>query len=276
MKKLFVALMLLLLVGCSENFGQIHTVAILGKAETDQAVMVLTDKNGVSKSIEIEYPAEAYFGDDAVYYSIDRINYQSISYDSLKKGDEINNVKGIVIYHQKNGCTYVYNENIINVYKNGELIRSKSYNDLKLFKVEKKHLYQIDRKNVLRIYDVSDDSLIKEVDVSSVEPVDVTTVNGNTYLVNMRGYTLFNDYVIDSTYVYPIAFDEIEGCTGKYISVISNNELTSYRVSFDEHSMIMDTDYEEDFIGFVDFEKRYSQWYKDGYSVINFYGYVGD
>lgn len=276
MKKVLILLMTLLLCGCTDSFGQIHTVAILGKAETDEAVIVFTDKAGNVASKEIEYPAVEYFGDEAVYYSADRINYKSISYHSLKEDDEIRNINGILLYHMKNGCTYAYENNMLNVYRNGNLARSESYGNVKMIKVEKGLLYQTDPDDILRIYDVRDDSLLKELDVSDLDVRNVTTVNGSTYLVSLRGYTLLKDYEIDSTFVYPVSFDEIWNCTGKYISVINGREVTAYRVSFDKYQMIMDQDYDDDFIGYVDFEKIYSEWYEKGYEVIDFHGYVGE
>ena len=276
MKKLLVILLMILLCGCTQQFGEINTVAILGKAETDEAVIVLTDKIGNTVSKEIPYPATEFFGDEAVYYSADRINYDSISYRTLKADDRITDVNGILLYHLKNGCTYIYENNELNVYKNGKLVRSEPYGNIKMHKVEEKLLYQVDYRDVLRVYDVKDDTLLKETDISAIDVRNVTTVGGKTYLVSLRGYTLLKDYELDSTYVYPVSFDEIWNCRGKYISVVNGEELTTYKVSFDDYRMIMDNEYEEDFIGYVDFENRYSQWYEKGFEVIDFYGYVGE
>ncbi len=279
MKKLFqrllVLLLILLTVGCANSFNDVHMVAVLGKADTDEAVIVLTDVAGNEKSVKIAYPAEEYFGEDAVYYSADKRNYESISYKTLKSGDKLRDIDGIIVYHQANGCTYVYRDNSINVYRNDTRIRELSYQDIRMFKVEKGYLYCTDRNNILSVYDVRDDSLVKQLDASGIDPVNVTTIDGKTYLVSKKGYTLFDNMEIQSTYVYPMEFDEIEGCRGRYISVVKDYELFAYEVSFDEYRMIFSDDIDEEIIGYVDFEKLYSDWYQKGYEVINFYGYVG-
>ncbi|MBQ1300443.1 MAG: hypothetical protein IIY25_04985, partial [Erysipelotrichaceae bacterium] len=58
---ILILLALLLLAGCG-SFGKVRTAAVLGKADTDEAVIVVTDVNGRQKSKKIDYPSEEYFG----------------------------------------------------------------------------------------------------------------------------------------------------------------------------------------------------------------------
>ena len=271
-----ILLVLLLLTGCC-SLGKVHTVAVLGKADTDEAVIVVTDVNGRQKSKKIDYPAEEYFGEEAVYYSTDGKNYDSLGYDDLRKKDRIENLNGVIMYHAEDSCTYVYeNGNRLAVYKDGSKLREFSLDGMTLLKVEKGLLYHCDGNGTLRVYDVRSDELLHELDASSLYPLSVTTVEGNTYLVSYRGYTLLEDWQLGSTYVYPVQFDEIRNCRGRYITVTDNMELKTYEVSFDSHRMIMSDDIDDDIIGYVNFEKLYAAWYEKGYEVLNFYGFVGE
>jgi len=57
---ILILLALLLLAGCG-SFGKVHTVAVLGKADTDEAVIVVTDVNGRQKSKKIKRLRRASF-----------------------------------------------------------------------------------------------------------------------------------------------------------------------------------------------------------------------
>ena len=277
--RIIIFLIIMMLLGGCSRFGKVKNVAVMGKADTDEAVIVLTDYDGREVSRKIDYPAEEYFGDEAIYYSADRISYDSWGYSDLKNHDRIENAKGFIMYHIEGGCTYVYeDDNMMVVYKDGQKLREHSQDDLKFFKAVDGLFYYCDLNDVLYVYDVMNDELVKKLDVSALQAVNVTVIDGNIYLVGTGGYTLLEDWQIGSTYVYPVEFEAVENCRGKYLTVVEGTGIRifkTYEVSFDKYRMYMSDDIDDDTIGYVNFEKLYPTWYEKGYEVINFFSYLG-
>ena len=271
MKRLLVIIMLLVvLTGCSGNKGPVKYAAVLINKSDNTAYLCLSDKEGNSiYEKKIEVPEGVYFGEEAVYYTLNGNDYVSVSYSDFKKGDTFN-AEGMVLYHLKNGYTYAVKESDITCYYGDKQTVLKNVYNMQ--GIEGK-VYIFYMNNTLEVRDASNNEVLAVVTLPVGEIIGMVKVGTDVYYVNDKGYTIFKDNELGYTIIYPIQFEEILGAKGDHITVFENDEIAAYTVSISNYRMVLTPDYEDESYDGVDFKKKYSKLYEKGYEVYYYQAY---
>ncbi len=272
-KKIIVSLLVMItLFGCSTQNEEVSSVAILLKEEEDSAMLIIMNTDDeVIYSSDIEIPSDVYFGDEAVYYSLNSSDYTSISYSNFKSGTELSGIEGTILYYQEDGCAFTYTNSGISVYKDGEEVNSVIVDVLGATNGIDGNFYMV-ADNIFYVFDGESGDLIDQETIQSSSFYAIVKLEDEIiYVVNDYGYTQYVDDSFSYTYVYQITFEEIEGARDNYILLVKNDEELVYEVALDEHSILTLTPlYDAELYENVDFEAIYSEWYEEGYEV-NYY-----
>ena len=272
MKKLIVLLLVLMvLTGCEAK--KTYSVAVLERSSRDDGVVVFLDDNGaVLGDKAIDYPYEIYFGPDAVYYTATGGDFQSLRYSDRKKGDDLNNIRGTIVYHSESRGTFEYLESYLYMYDSkGEQINHFEIDDVEDYYASDDRLFLWNSSNDLYCFSVVTGDLLYMMRQVSQNYITIGKVNGECYLVDERGYTLLGQDGIGYTYVYPMAIEEVIGTYRDYVSVNENGEMAVYKVSFDKYAMKLTPEYDEKYFNDMDFEKMYPKYYQQGFEVMAYW-----
>ena len=267
-KILVLTVVLMMLAGCGQN--RVTYVAVLEKTEENKAAIAFADEEGkMIFSEEIPIPSEVYFGDNAVYYSEDYSLYKSISFETFKPADTLNDVSGFILYHDQKTCSVIYNGLGMAFMKDGKTVKEYDWNGADFFRAYKGRLY-VSGQNVLRIFDLTTYELIKELYMKQSVYHSITEIAGKIYVVLDMGLMDVED---GTTYVYPTVIDSVVNCRGNVLAVSQNGEINMYYISFDSYGMLLEDNF-DDQLAEMDFEKMFSEYYEKGYEAVYFQDYL--
>jgi len=264
MKRFIVLLILLLLLcSCSNNRKPVAYGAVLQKE--DQAVMCFIDEdNKVLYEMEMDrFTQYVYFGEDAVLYSYDGHEYQSITLSNFKKGETVI-MDDEIYYYVTNGYCYSLKGHDITCKKGDDVETLK--NVYYLFGLDGK-AYVLYLDGTISVRDALTNQQEALLEAPFGEFYGLVKIGGVVYYVNDSGYTPIKDNEFGFTYVFPLTSYEIAGVFKNHLTVYEGEEIAAYFVSFDAHRMILTPDYEDESYEGVDFSKRFPQYYAKGYEV---------
>lgn len=283
-KKLFLLAAALLLAGIcyflltADHSARLRKVAVLGKADSDEALIVFLDKDDkVYKEIKIDYPEEVDFCEDNLFYTADERNYYSYSYKNFRRTQIASDYSGYVLYYQTGGVVFCYEDDSIVIYDKD----FRKVTDLEIADIDGSRgvngMYFVwDISGNVKGFDATDGSLRFFDNLMTNGYLNTVGIDDKTYFITNSGYTLFENNAFSQTYVYPRDVSDILGAEGRYIECVSDGRETVYRISFDSHRMIMEEMTEAHYYDEVDFEKFLSDYFARGYEVLdyweNFYG----
>lgn len=257
---------LALLGGCGSR-ERPRAVAVLENAEINSAVVVFIGKNNRELFAKvIDFPADVYFGDNELCYSLDNADYYAISYDSYRSSESLSGIEGYLMYHDPDLCTVIFNQGQMQFFRNAEKVQEFLWGETAMFRVEDALLYMISQ-GTMNIYDLKSCELLYQTYVGESIYNELVKIDGNIYWVSDNGYSLIRDGVVEATYIYPRYFEAIESSVENRLMVVEEGEISLYDVSFDKYKMVLVPDYDEDYFNPMEFEKVFAKWYEKGYEV---------
>ena len=278
MKKLLIIflLFLMMLSGCHKA-GSPAFAAVLTRSEDDSAVIIVTDENGNEIfHKDIEFPAEVYFGEQAVYYTTNHRDYKSYKYASGKRGDEISDISGTIIYHAENIDTYTYSG--INVMVYSTLGGSpRQIGDVLMVNHIGDRFYVVRGDRSVDVYSDKAAQHLYTIESVSTNYLSCTEINGKTYMVTDKGYISIpdNDEELMTTYIYTQQVDQINAVRGDVLSFYCGQHIKNCRISFDAYRMVMEEMPESKSYGDAEFKAMFPEYYEKGYCV-DYFEILGD
>ena len=280
MKKLLILLSLIFMVlttGCQKTRGDPAFAAVLTNSSTDKAVVIVSDKDGNEVfHQDIEYPAEVYFGEQTLYYTLNHRDYSSLQYADGKSADEIKDISGTIIYHSPDRDTYTYTATNILVYSALDDTVMKIEDVLMVNHIDE-CFYVVRGDRSVDVYGDKGIEYLYSIPAISTTYLSCTEINGKVYMVMDNGYAEMPEKRDDSltVYLYSEKVDQINAVRGDLLSCYSNDELKNYRISFDAYRMIMKEEAASRSYDDNDFEKMYPEFYKKGY-IVEYFEILGD
>ena len=278
MKKLFIIflLFLMMLSGCRKT-GAPAFAAVLTRSEDDSAVIIVTDENGNEIfHKDIETPAEVYFGEQAVYYTTNHKDYKSFKYANGKRGDEIKDISGTIIYHSEGIDTYTYSGINVTIYSalGGA---GKQIGDVLMVNHIKDRFYVVRGDRSIDIYSDKDAQYLYTIESVSTDYLSCTEIDGKVYMVTDRGYINIpeNSDELMTTYVYSQQVDQINAVRGDVLSFYSGQQILNCRIRIEQYRMIMEELPQSKSYGEEEFKEMYPEYYEKGYCV-DYFEILGD
>ena len=280
MKKLLVLLSLIFILlntGCQKTRGDPAFAAVLTNSSTDKALAIVSDKDGHEVfHKDIDYPAEVYFGEKALYFTLNHRDYSSLSYTDGKRMDEIKDISGTIIYHNSDKDTYTYSATSIFVYSALDDTVMKIEDVLMVNHIDDR-FYVVRGDRSVDVYGDRGIEYLYTVPAVSTTYLSCTEINGKVYMVMDNGYAEMPEKRDDSltVYLYSEQVDQINAVRGDLLSCYSNGEVKNFRISFDAYRMIMREEAASRSYDDSDFKSMYPEFYKKGY-IVEFFEILGD
>ncbi|HQB33050.1 MAG TPA: hypothetical protein PLI19_06925, partial [Erysipelotrichaceae bacterium] len=260
-KKIYVLLLVTLIVfsfGCQkeDKYSKYTRIAILSNEETNNSkILFMDDEHTVIYELESEYVDEVVYFNDKLFIGNDKNNYQTIDCINIAFSEDIYVKEGRLLYYLENGSYAVYLDGKCNVFDaGGNKKELEGY--LLNYLVTRDYFYMVDYSNYLYCYSISDFSLLSKNQLFNSEYISLTEVEGKSYIVSSKGFTLIDQGKATETYVYPYDFNDVLNVKKDIIVVRENNEQVIYRVSFDEHRMKLEPIYDEIYYISIKYAKK--------------------
>ncbi|MBQ6654355.1 MAG: hypothetical protein IJM79_02400 [Erysipelotrichaceae bacterium] len=267
-KILSAVLALILLAGC-QPVRESTWLAVLNNPDGKGEVMYIDENLKQIASLKCDRTEYAVQCGDVVYLSADGSDYQGYFISLSKKANRLENVQGELLYGFTDGNFVCQKDGEVSFFANGKKVLSQSVT-VQMIGAYGEELFIVDQSLCLHCYDAS---TLQEKSVSRLsqdEYVGFIEADGKYCLVSRGGISVLKDGKVDTTYVYPLAFDELENCLAGRIFVYEGEELVVYKVAFSGHSLKLDLEPDERYYREINIDELFSSRIAQSASLVFF------
>ena len=263
-----IVVFLMLLSGC-QPIRESSYVAVLDNGEGQGEVLYLDDDLKILTSMKCEATETVTASGEVIYLSTESSDYQGYYLKYNKKANRLTDVEGELLYGLVEGSYVCRQNDDVCFYAKGQQV-GREHMEVRLISRCGSELFIIDQALMLHCYDAESLQKKKVSRLSNDEYIGFTEADGYWCLIGNNGISVLQEGEVDTTYLYPLAFDELENCLSGRIFVYEGSELAVYRISFSGHSLKLDLELDEHYYREINIDELFSGRLAQGSRLVFF------